>query len=283
MTAQIVWLEGRVDAGDVGARAAALAALRGEGMAVPRGFALGRKVHLRLTSHGLDRWLDAGKLPPDLHREVSDALVTLGGSFAVRRSPLDGTRERTWPSARGGRPERATYLHLTDISEVVEAVRRIWGTGGPMVPTRAPVAIVVQRFVLPEACAIASCQDDRDILNVMAALGVGDLLAAGLVVPDRHMVRRADGGVVTSWLGRKAQMTIAREGGGVVRVPVPASAARRLALADERLADLAAVFREAERILGPLETLKAAWSGGRWYITSVDAAPAAAEDDLMLG
>jgi len=282
MTANIVWLEGRVDAAEVGARAAALAALRGAGMAVPRAFALGRKVHLRLTSNGLDRWLDAGKLPPDVHREVSDALGELGGSFAVRRSPLNGAREPIWP-ARGGRPERETYLHLTDVSEVVEAVRRIWGTGGPTVPTRAPVAIVVQRFVLPDVCAIARCEADREILIVLASLGVGDLLAAGLVVPDRHTVRRADGGVVTSALGRKAQMTIAREGGGVARVPVPASSARRMALDEGRLAELAAVFRDAERALGPLETLKAAWSGGRWHITSVDAAPAAAEDGLMLG
>ncbi len=282
MTAQIIWLEGRVDASEVGARAAALAALRGAGVPVPRGFALGRKVHLRLTSNGLDRWLDAGKLPPDLHRDVSEALGALSGSFAVRRSPLDGVREPAWP-ARGGRPERETYLHLTDIAEVVEAVRRIWGTGGPTVPVRAPVAIIVQRFVLPDACAIARCEGDREILTVLASLGVGDLLAAGLVVPDRHTLRRADGGTVTSALGRKAQMTITREGGGVARVPVPAAAARRMALDEARLADLAALFRDAERTLGPLETLKAAWSAGRWYVTSVDAATAAAEDGLMLG
>ncbi|HKA88351.1 MAG TPA: PEP/pyruvate-binding domain-containing protein [Haliangiales bacterium] len=282
MTAHIIWLEGRVDVSEVGARAASLATLRAAGVPVPRGFALGRKVHLRLTGNGIDRWLDAGKLPPDLHVEVSDALGSLGGSFAVRRSPLNGVREPTWP-ARGGRPERETYLHLTDISEVVEAVRRIWGTGGPTVPTRAPVAIIVQRFLLPDACAIVRCEGDRDILTVLASLGVGDLLAAGLVVPDRHTLRRVDGGVVTSALGRKAQMTIAREGGGVARVPVPAAAARRMALDEARLADLAALFRDAERALGPLDTLKAAWSAGRWCITSVDAPPAAAEDGLMLG
>jgi phosphoenolpyruvate synthase/pyruvate phosphate dikinase len=279
MTAQITWLEGRVDAAEVGARAAALATLRAAGVPVPRGFALGRKVHLRLTSNVLDRWLDAGKLPPDLHREVSEGLGALGGSFAVRRSPLDGARERTWATS-GGRPERETYLHLTDLAD---AVRRIWGTAGPTVPARAPVAIVVQRFILPDACAIARCNGDREILTVVASLGVGDLLAAGLVVPDRHTVRRGDGCVVTSALGRKAQMTITREGGGVARVPVPTTAARRMALDDTRLRDLAALFRDAERALGPLETLNAAWSGGRWYVTSADVAPAAAEDGLMLG
>ena len=282
MSGQVVWLEGRVDPNELGARAVGLAALRAAGVPVPRGFGLGRRVHLRLTSTGVDRWLDAGKLPPDLHREVADALKTLGGSFAVRRSPLDAAREPGW-QASGGRPDRETYLHLTDVAEAVEAVRRIWGTGAPSMPSQPLVAILMQRFLLPDACALVRCEGDRQTLSVQSSLGVGDLLAAGLVVPDRHTLRHSDGAVLTSHLGRKAQMTVPREGGGLTRIPVAASAARRLALDEGKLGELADTFRRCENALGPLHVLMAARSGGRWYVTSADPSPAPAEDGPMLG
>ena len=45
-------------------------------------------------------------------------------------------------TTKGGRPERETYLNLTDAAEVNEAVRRIWGMGAASGP-RANVSIVV--------------------------------------------------------------------------------------------------------------------------------------------
>src|SRR6266568_4808816 len=58
-----------------------------------------------------------------LHREVADALRALGGSCAIRRSPLEkGPKSSgSWQAVTGGRPERETYLHLTDVAEVSEA------------------------------------------------------------------------------------------------------------------------------------------------------------------
>src|SRR5262249_38524004 len=139
----------------------------------------------------------------------------------------------------GGRPERETYLHLTDAAEVHEAVRRIWGAG---LAGTAPATIagVVQKFILPEVCAVVRREPpDASLLQAQSSLGIGDLLAAGLVVPDRHTIRDGDGSVVSSTLGRKAQMSVPRPDGGLVRVPVPAASARLLALDEAKLAALA--------------------------------------------
>src|SRR5262249_16034409 len=60
VNAQIVWLDGEgVDPGEVGARAAALARLRLQGLSVPRAFALGRSLYAQLKAT-----LRGGGAPP---------------------------------------------------------------------------------------------------------------------------------------------------------------------------------------------------------------------------
>ena len=282
-----MWLEGEVDPGEVGARATALARLRAGGVPVPRAFVLGRALFIEFTSRA--RRDDARhvpvKLPAELSREIAVALRGLGGSFAIRRSPLEGAPpDDAWlSSSQGGRPERETYLHLTDASEVSEAIRRIWGQGLITSPPPVPVAIVVQRFMAPEVCAVVRRdRTDSDVLHVSSTLGVGDLLAAGLVVPDRHTIR-CDGHVLASALGRKAQMSVPRPDGGVVRVPVPAHAARRAAIDDAKLAELACTWRTAAAAVESLMSLGCSWSGGRWHATSAVSTRPAEQTNLMLG
>jgi rifampicin phosphotransferase len=294
VVAQIVWLEGQgqgIDPGEVGVRAVALSQLRAVGLPVPRGFCLGRSVYLQLgarTKHE-SSWQAGGKLPPDIHRAVMEALHDLGGSFAIRRSPLDETRPTSssgdWAvTTRGGRPERETYLNLVAPAEVTEAVRRIWGTPSAASSPRKLVSIIVQRFMLPEVCALVRRdRTDPDRLHVLSSLGVGDLLAAGLVVPDRHIIRRHDGTVISSSLGRKAQMTIACSEGGVSRVPVPAASARQMAVDAPKLIEVARTWRISEEACGPLYGMGIGWSGGRWHVTSAVPALVQAQEGLMLG
>jgi rifampicin phosphotransferase len=289
VTSQVVWLNaGRVDPGEVGDRAAILARLAASGIPVPRAFVLGRALFLVFLAEA--RRADAlhipAKLPAALLRDITDALPGLGGSFAIRRSPLEGAREdSSWMTKTlGGRPERETYLHLTDPAEVGEAVRRIWGTGLSSAQSSSPIAIMVQRFMLPEVCAIVRRdRKDAEQLRVASTLGIGDLLAAGLVVPDLHTLRRGDGKVVHCSLGRKAQMSVPQRDGGVARVPVPPSAARRAAIDDGRLGDLHATWRAAEEAVPGLEAIAASWTAGRWYVTSAVGPVGVVQDEVLLG
>jgi hypothetical protein len=289
VVAQIVWLDGpEVDAGEVGTRAAVLARLRAGGVLVPRAFVLGRAMFVEFTAR-VRRDIDVPhmpvKIPQELSRRIADCLRQLGGSFAIRRSPLDGApADDSWLSvSQGGRPERETYLHLTDAAEVAEAVRRIWGQAFITSPPPVPVAIVVQRFMAPEVCAVVRRdRADPDVLHVSSALGIGDLLAAGLVVPDRHTIRR-DGHVLAAALGRKAQMTVPRPDGGVVRVPVPAHAARKPAVDEAKLTELAGVWRAAEGAVDGLMSLGLSFCAGRWHATSAVSSRPAAHDNVLLG
>jgi hypothetical protein len=292
VAAQIVWLDGAgAKLAEVGERAAALDRLTGlapHGVLVPRTFVLGRSM---LREFVVRARRDIAqhvpvRVPLEVVRDIAVAVKSLTGSVAVRRSPLeaaaDGAEAHWLTTTMGGRPERETYLHLTDATEVSEAVRRVWGpaSGG----REPPVAIMVQRFMVPEVCAaVRRDRTDAELLHIMSSLGTGDLLASGLVVPDRHRLRRATGEVLACSLGRKAQMTVPRPDGGLVRVPVPAQAARQLAVDDDKLRELYATWRSAEEALPGLAAMGLSWSGGRWYVTSAVSRTPAVHDEIMLG
>ena len=290
----IVWLDGPGEVADrdrgpdvreIGSRALALSRLCASGVPVPHGFVLGRTLFADFTAAlHRDARRSPPKLAPQVLKEIASAIGALGGSVAIRRSPLgDNNRSGVWQVVSGGRPERETYLHLTDAAEVHEAVRRIWG-GGAGGSSPIPVAIVVQRFMQPEVSAVAHRDAaEPDHLHLQSTLGIGDLLAAGLVVPDRHTIRCRDGSVLASSLGRKAQMTVARPDGGVVRVPVPATSARTIALDAAKLIAAAALWRAAEEALGPLTQIAMGWCQGHWYVTSVVEAQSAAASGMLLG
>jgi phosphoenolpyruvate synthase/pyruvate phosphate dikinase len=285
----VVWLEGEVAAEEVGARATAFARLAHAGLAVPRAFVLGRapfERHVAKLTQG--HKADSAPLAVETSRAIAEAMRTLGAHVAIRRSPLAAPPAVEAPSRNrrgGGRPERETYLNLTAAAEVSEAVRRIWArtvrSGSP------PAAIVVQAFVPADAAAVVHLDPaDADLLHVESCLGVGDLLSAGLVLPDRHGVRLATGEILSRKLGRKAQMSVADADGGVRRLPVPPARTRAAALDDATLVRLVDVWRAATAALGPLLGLGVAVVGGVPTITSVKPRPAPAIADgggLMLG
>lgn len=267
----LVWLEGdAVDPGHVGPRAAALARLLAAGLPVPRAFALGRDVTDAVAATVGGRAAAAHvTLPQEVVAMIDQGVRELGLPAAVRRVAFwEASEERAPPRARprtGGRPDRESYLNLIDPAEVVEAVRRVLVAAA----RGRPAAAMVQRFVSGETAAVVRREPaDPACLHVEACYGVGHLLAAGLVVPDRFVVRAADGHVLRRTIGRKTQRTIPPADGGLSRVPVPPVIARRAALADEDVARLIELFRAAEAAAGPLAQLRLVVAGDQHTITT---------------
>jgi len=270
----VTWLDGgrTVDANDGGERAVTLARLRMASLPALRAFVLGRAVfeHATRDLHG-----DAGAmmhLPQEAADMVLRALRQLGGPVAVRRSAL--------PDAPPGGPQAQgeAYLHVMHPTDTIEAVRRLWTLA---LRSHMPVAVIVQRFVVPDVSARVS-EEGNDVLLVESTYGVGDLLASNLVVPDRHRVARASNAIISRTVGRKSQMTIPRTDGGVVRVPVPVTSSRELALEDRVVEQLTSMWRDVEAALGPIARLSASLAGEKLSITSA-IARVGKSDELMLG
>jgi phosphoenolpyruvate synthase/pyruvate phosphate dikinase len=267
-----------------GSRAAAFARLTAAGIPVPPAFVLSHDELARLAGLSPSSQLAPllpRKLPSELADALSEAVSALALPVAVRRSAVDpgDTRGELRSSRPAGRPERETYLNLVDHAEVIEAIRRIWST---ISAAGQRCAILVQRFLVAQISAtVRRDRADDKLLHVQASYGVGDLLAAGLVVPDRYTIRR-DGEVVSRTIGRKAQMTIAKVDGGIVRVPVPANQAREAALAATHLNEIARLWASAEAAIGPLRTVSFAFCPHA-AVTAAVSAPAASDSGLMLG
>lgn len=257
--------------------------MRAAGLPVPPGFVLGRSYFDRYSSNVRSRLRDGTAAPmgADAVRLIEDALDRLGAPVAVRRSPLvlaDGSTAPIGAAADAievfderrptNRPARETYLHIDAPIEVVEAVRRVW-LQALSSAAASPAAVIVQRFIPAGVSALVLRDDgDPDTLHVAAIHGVGDLLASGLVAPDRFAVRRADGSVITRRITHKALVSVPQPGGGTLRRRVPVEDARRPACEDEVLARWAELWRDTEEIVGPLQTLGLVATGDADHITA---------------
>jgi phosphoenolpyruvate synthase/pyruvate phosphate dikinase len=270
----VTWLDGgrAVDVLDVGERAVTLAKLRTASLPALRAFVLGRHVFEHTTR---DLRGDAGAmmhLPQEAADMVLRALRQLGGPVAVRRSALpDAPFDQTLAQGEA-------YLHIMHPTDTIEAIRRLWTLA---LRARKPVAVIVQRFVVPDVSARVR-EEGSDVLVVESTYGVGDLLASNLVVPDRHRVARTSNEILTRHVGRKSQMTIPRTDGGVVRVPVPVTSSRELALEDRVVEQLASMWRDVEGAIGTISRLSASLAGEKLSITSAIARKSN-NDELMLG
>ena len=270
----VTWLDGgrTVDAFEVGERAVTLARLRTASLPALRAFVLGRTVFEKATAALKG---DAGAmmhLPQEAEEMVLRALRQLGGPVAVRRSALpDAPLDQ-------GLAQGEAYLHIMHPTDTIEAIRRLWSLA---LRSQKPVAVIVQRFVVPDVSARVS-EEGADVLVVESTYGVGDLLASNLVVPDKHRVARTGNAILSRTVGRKSQMTIPRTDGGVVRVPVPVTSSRELALEDRVVEQLAAMWRDVEAAIGAITRLSASLAGEKLAITSA-IARRGTTDELMLG
>jgi len=216
----------------------------------------------------------AERFSPDVMDEspeqLSQTVDTPAKRAFMRELAARGWLGMSWPKQYGGQERPGLYDFL-----LTEALSR-WGAPQP----GKGVGIVgktlirhgnekLKRFFLPDASAVLRRDPARpEVLLVEAAYGIGDLLAAGLVVPDRYAIRAADGGVLEKKIGRKTQMSVPRKDGGVRRVPVPPALARTDALDDGSTAPLADLWRAAETAVGPLASLSVALSGREQRVTA---------------
>ena len=265
-----MWLEGLVDgefeetSDAVGWRALSFAKLIHRGVDVPRAFVLPR-VHFDAFAARPQ----GEPLPDAVIDAIQAGWAGLGGPAAVRASPLSALGTGARPRRRGGLPEREMYLHLVDAAEVCEAVRRFWSRMLSSDP-RTPAAAMVQRFVVAEASVVLHRpRSGQDVLHIEAAFGGGDLLAAGLVLPDRLVVEVPSARVASRRLGRKQHLSSPRPEGGVHRRTAPPGAARQAAVSDATAARLVALWRQAEEILGRLGSLSVAVAPDHLWVTSV--------------
>ncbi len=245
-----------------GGKATQLGACVRAGLPVPPGFALGvDQVHA--IAQGNEEALDP------VFR-LADAL----GSVAVRSSAVgeDGANA----SFAG---QHATVLDVRGRGALKEAIRRVWASGQTasaqgyrerMGVEGAPrMAIVVQQLIAAETAGVMfTCNpmtgDDERVVE--AAWGLGEVVVAGLVTPDRYRLGR-HGEVLERSAGEKDIAICSLAGGGTAQHAVALHLVSALCLSDAQLAALGdlALLCEAHHGAGPHD-IEFAFAGGALFL-----------------
>ncbi|MGR6917901.1 PEP/pyruvate-binding domain-containing protein [[Actinomadura] parvosata] len=138
----------------------------------------------------------AGEVP---ERELLDAYERLGGGRVAVRS--SATAKNLPQASFAGQQD--TYLNVTGDGELVDAVRRCWGSlfTERAVAYRAAagiedaaMAVVVQRMIDPVAAGVLFTANPatgcRTEMVVDAAPGLGTAVVEGTVMPDHYVLDR---------------------------------------------------------------------------------------------
>jgi len=274
---------GRTDLAAAGGKGANLGELVTTGFPVPDGFvvtteayvAVARSADVRVDDGAaLRAAFEAVVVPDDLRAAIVEAYGALGGGpVAVRSS---ATAEDLPGAAFAGQQD--TYLNVVGEAEVVDAVRRCWGSLWTdraiayrrvkgIDSTEVRIAVVVQSMVDAEAAGVMFTANpvtgDRGQLVVEASSGLGEAVVSGLVTPDHYVLDAR--GRVHEWIpGRREVVVRALAGGGVTHDSD--ESARPSRLPDGVVEELARLGTEVAAHFGRPQDIEWAYADGRVWL-----------------
>jgi pyruvate,water dikinase len=195
-----------------------------------------------------------------------------GGAVAVRSSAVGEDAART--SFAG---QHLTRLNVGE-DALVEAVKDVWRSGRSEsalayrarlgVQSAPRVAVVVQEMVEPDCAGVLFTRnplDGSDERVIEAAWGLGEVVVAGLVEPDRFRVARG-GAVKEVVAGYKDVRIRTLPGGDTEVVGVEEHLRGERCLDDRQLGMLDALAGRCEALFPGAHDIEWAFSGGRLYL-----------------
>lgn len=190
----------RGDVASAGGKGANLGELLHAGFDVPAGFVVTTAAHraaLRSAAPGQSE--DSVAVPEDVAAGIRLAYAGMGGGRVAVRS--SATAEDLPGAAFAGQQD--TYLNITGGDAVVQAVRDCWASLFSeratayrdrlgIDPASVAMAVVVQAMVQPDSAGVMFTADpvtgNRDRMVIDAALGLGEAVVSGEVIPDHFVV-----------------------------------------------------------------------------------------------
>ena len=250
------------DAATFGGKASQLASALGHRLPVPGGFAL--------SPPFVDAIAEGNAAAIDRVRPV---LALSGGCVAVRSSAIgeDGASA----SFAG---QHATILHVRTHAELVDAIRRVWASArtDSAMAYRARLgiigaprmAVVVQELVDAECAGVLFTRapmTGHDERVIEAAWGLGEIVVAGLVTPDRYRISRT-GEILERSPGEKDIAIRPSLDGGTMEVAVEDHLINAHCLDDDRLGQLHRLASDCERHHEGPHDIEFAFSRDRLYL-----------------
>ncbi len=245
-----------------GAKAVGLGEATRQGLAVPPGLALSGDM-VEAIAAGDKRAI----------ARLAKALDSLAPPFAVRSSAVD--EDGAAASFAG---QHLTVLNVHGTADVPEAVREVWWSANSDSAItyrqrvglfkRPSVGVVVQTLLSPSVAGVMFTENPvtgADERVIEASWGLGEVVVAGLVIPDLVRQDRA-GQLLERTIGRKRIAIRALPNGGTFEEQVAPDMASQFCLDAAQLAALNALALQCEKVYGPRRDIEWAFQDGALYL-----------------
>jgi pyruvate,water dikinase len=211
--------------------------------------------------------LESKTLPQDLQAEIANHYQELhphaassGNSepVAIRSS---ATSEDSADASFAGLQD--TYLWVRGVDSVIEHVRKCWASlyavESVMYRRRLKLpeqglamAVVIQRMVDSRCSGVMFTRSpntgDRSVVVVEGSWGLGSAIVSGEVTPDKYVVGKITGEIVSRTVSLKMRMHRPNTAGaGVIDEEVPADQQNAACLSDDELHALVDIAKRVER------------------------------------
>jgi pyruvate, water dikinase len=290
-------------AGDVaiaGGKGANLGELIRAGLPVPPGFVITVPAYRRTVQHaGLRADLERSAAGPDRiaaalsERILSERILDVDLPDEVAEPVLAAYRELGEPavavrsSATGEDGSQAsfagihaTFTNVRGRSELLTCVKECWASAyGPRarsyrssrrITAEPAIAVVVQTMVRSERSGVIFTADprtgDRDRVVLEAAFGLGEVVAAGQLVPDTYVLDRHGPRLLEVRIGHKDHKIVTAADGHEVHVDLPIIEATRRVLGDDEALALARLALRAQEHFGCPQDVEWAVQDGVTYL-----------------
>ena len=259
---QVVPLAKARDDALFGSKAVGLGEAARGGLPLPPGVALSGDI-VEAVASGEERAI----------KKVAKSVRPLPGPLAVRSSAVD--EDGAEASFAG---QHLTLLNVMSPEDVCSALKEIWWSANSDSAItyrqrvglfqRPSVGVVVQSLLDPESAGVMFTQNPvngADERMIEASWGLGEVVVAGLVIPDNFRVDRS-GDVLERTPGVKKIAIRTLPDGGTVEEEVAPELVERPCLDDEQLEKLNALAARCEEVYGPARDIEWAFAGGELYL-----------------
>jgi len=236
---------------------------------------------LNRASEEIKKLIREGQIPKDVYDDIINAyrkLNEMAGRqvyVAVRSS---ATAEDLPTASFAG--QQSTYLNIIGEKEVVNAVKDCWASlfepraifyrvQNKFDHMRVGLATVVQMMIQSEKAGVVFTVDpltqNKDIISIESAYGLGEVVVSGSVTPDTYRVSKNNFEIIDKKIAKQPWMLVKVEGKNR-KVEIKDEMQGNQKLADTEIKDLAKIAARIEEYYGFPQDIEYAFEKGNLYI-----------------
>ncbi len=238
---------------------------------------------LNKASQRIKELILSAEMPKDVEKEIREAYRKLAEKVG-EKEPLVAVRSSATaedlPEASFAGQQK-TFLNVKGEEALLQAVKADWAS---LFEPRAifyreekgfdhlkvGLAAVVQKMVQSEVAGVAFTVDpitnDRNIITIEAAYGLGEAVVSGQVTPDTYKVRKDTFEIISKEIHRQEFKIVLAGEEGTKKVPVPEEEKEKQKLSDEKIVELAKLCKAIEDHYQFPQDIEWALEKGKLYI-----------------